>query len=435
MEVDQSRAEVKRAPRRRVLRIVVRVIAVIVVIALLINTIANYSANKEVQKELEALRAAGIPTTVEEVFGQEIPQERNAAPVYREAFEKIGDDVAEALRVLPRDSRDLRAMQEALPTARRALAENAEALTLLRRAVTFPDCRWNITITPPPGQTYFEGARPVFGGLRKSARLLTASAVVAMADGNFPQALQDFETAASLGNSLAAEGPLIAKLVQLVLVQQALSIFDMIVGNIELDAGDRTRLSRELARLAENIGMVQAMKAELVFGRALNEDMPKKWFIGRPILDRAEAHRLRYMRFVIDAGRKPIWQALDLLEARHREEYSGPSWKGVFGKMWAQSLSPVIIRSFETSGEALAKIEVRRAALARLAGEDGRILDPFTGKPLMFTETETGFKFWSVGRDKVDDGGNAMPGDEKPETPDDQGYDIVYEYREPNRTE
>jgi len=422
----------KGGKRKRILRIVVKVIVAVIVVALLASAIANHLGAKAVEKELDLLRSAGMPTTVDEAFLRTIPEDRNAAATYDRAFARITKESQEELaRCVPKDP--TADVTEALPVLKRIVGESAAIVALLREAETFPECHWNVTIRPPAAQTYFEATAPIFRGVRASVRLLQAGACVALAEGDSERALDDFKVAAALARSLDTQNTLIAKLVQMVMQDQALWILDRMLSTVNVSEDDARRMSQVLSRMAESTEMSQTMQGELVFGRACERDIRRPWMIiGTAHLRRAEAHRLGYMRFVIESAAKSPWEALDLLEERHRKEYSKPLGKGSFDKMWARMLSPAVIGAFEQNAGVLAKIEVRRAALTHLVGDHPEALDPFTGEPLFFEETETGFKFWSVGKDRVDNNGSAPP-ERKTTGHSDEGYDIVCEYPPPDR--
>lgn len=417
--------------RKRNLRIVVKVIVAVIVVDLLATAIANHLGARAIKKELDLLQSAGMPTTVDEAFIRTIPEDRNAAATYDRAFAKVTKESQEELaELIPKDSSD--DVTEALPVLKRVVGESAAIVALLREAGAFPECHWNVTIRPPAAQTYMEATAPFFRGARASVRLLQADVCVALADGEPGRALDDFKAAAALARSLDSQNTIIAKLVQIVVQDQALWILDRMLSTINVSEDDARHLSQVLLRMAESADVSQTMQGELFFGRACNEDMPNPWTIARPFLRYAEAHRLRYMRFVIEAAGKSPWEALDLIEERHRKEYSKPLRKRNLYRSWAHLLSPAIVKVFAQNAGILSKIEVRRATLARLAGDHPEIADPFTGAPLLFEETETGFKFWSVGKDRVNDNGAAPP-ERKTTGHSDEGYDIVYEYRPPDR--
>ena len=422
----ESDPEAKKSKRRRVTGIILKVILAVVVVGLIIIAISSHSSGKALRKELEALRAAGIPTEIEEVFERTIPEDRNAAPTYTIAFARIGGGISKSDLGIPRDPEG--DLTEALEDLRRIVAENAKALALLRKAATFPDCYWTVKIRPPAAQSYSQATQPIFSGVRSSARLLKADACVALAEGDTERALADFKACVALSRSLAMQNTLIAKSVQMVVQEETLWVLDRALAEANISAGDGKLLLDTLSELAGSTDLSGTLKGELVFGRACQRDMPGSSIIAGGFFRASETHRLRYMRFVIEAAGKPTWEGLDLVKERHREQYSGPLRKRDMAKMWAHLLSPQIVRAFEQNAGIRAKIEVRRAALMHLAGEEVDIADPFTGAPLFFAETEGGFKFWSVGLDRVNDGGTPAPAGKRI-GPDEKGYDIVYELR------
>ena len=424
MEADPPKASSK---RWRVVGIVLKVILAVVVVALLVNAIGNVMAARAIERELAALRAAGMPTTVEEAFGRTVPDDRNAAATYDRAFAGIDDETAKELKALPRDpNADVSAT---LPALERIVAENADTLALLQEAATFPQCHWAVAIQPPAAETYMKATRSVFRGARAALQLLSADVCVALARGDSRRAVEDFRTAVALSKSLDGQHTIIAKLVQMVTQDQALWIFDRIMDKANVTPEERQSLAEGLSQMAASADLSETMQGELVFGRACNADMPKGWIFARPVLRYAQAHWLGYMRFVIEAARQPPWEGLRLLEERQRTEYAEPLAKRDLVRMWAHLMSPAIIKVFEQNAAILAKIDARRAALAHLDGRDADIPDPFTGKPLAFAETDKGFKFWSTGKDREDNGGRGQPIDEKSKGLDADGCDLVYAYR------
>ena len=133
MEADP---EAKRSKRRRVTCIILKVIPAVVVVGLIIIAISSRSSAKALRKELEALRAAGIPTEVEEAFEQAIPEDQNAASTYTLAFAKIGEGISRSDLGIPRAPEG--DVTGVLGDLKRIVRENADALALLRKAATFP---------------------------------------------------------------------------------------------------------------------------------------------------------------------------------------------------------------------------------------------------------------------------------------------------------
>jgi len=383
---------------------------------------------KTLEDQVAELRAAGIATTVEEAFGPKMPDEENAALVYREAFEKFDPPLDDLdLEPLLRDPGDDDALNSLLPRARKAVAENAASLELLRRAAGMPKCRWDFVTAYAKAADWSDATQgAVLFDVRKAAHLLAAQAVVAVSDGDKQGALAAFETLSVLARTLEVESCNLVLLVKCVAERNLLGLHDLIQVRLNLDADDRGRMAAVLERAARADDLTNAMRGELIVTIAVLREMRRKEPFPVKLsgfMRRWRSRYIEFMGFAVEASEKKPWEALVAMKGEKAASIAGRS------QLVAMAVAP-IAGVFEAKVKLLAQVEVRRAALDELAGKQASGVDPFTGKPLLSRRTATGVKFWSVGPDGVDDGGKPEPVSSRRGTTE-TNYDIVYEYPAP----
>jgi len=114
-------------------------------------------------------------------------------------------------------------------------------------------------------------------------------------------------------------------------------------------------------------------------------------------------------------------------------------------------LLPALARAGDAELDAIARARVTRVALAveqwrmahgRWPDSLGQLVpeildelpaDPFTGKPLHWTRTDTGLTVYSVGIDATDEGGISLAEAKDPSRPGDEPFDIPFRLLDPER--
>ncbi len=298
---------------------------------------------------------------------------------------------------------------------------------------------------------------PYLGEMRNAARLLTGDARLAVHEGDPDRAIADVEATVGLAY-LAGEHPtIISQLVALALAGQA---GDMAM-EVLRSAGDSmngAQLARLDAALADSIGcadMAHGFSGE----RAMWADMVQRTYsdngrggglmtvegawsldgglFGAPRVPPTVPEKIgAFAMAVASPGRAEVTEVGEGVYDTATELIAVPMWefesspvRTKLGELSTARIGPMseMLPGLESAiltakrGEFLAEgarcvVAVHRyhaehgawpASLDALVGEflDAVPLDMYTGEPLQYERTEEGFKLWSVGYDRDNDGG------------------------------
>lgn len=269
--------------------------------------------------------------------------------------------------------------------------------------------------------------------VREVATLLQQDALVSAVDGKTADALDDALAVLALARGLDGEPFLISQLVRVALASVAVRVVERTLG---LGNADDAKLADVLSVLeaeAKASRILPALKGERAMTTQL-ADLIKKhpreaegMLDGRPpppvvtevaasaLLPETHARYLELMTKAIEIAEKEYGpEALSALEQIEADVKADTSLEG-------QALRLVVPAVFKCY-----TADVRVTALLRAAADAvefrrrpsstwvGRT-DPFTGKPLLFKQSDDGFAVYSTGPDKTDDGGtNVTDGGTKP---------------------
>ena len=198
------------------------VLLLLVTAALVAHRVWDYRASKVLQRELDAIRAAGDPLTLDELWPPEIePASDNAAYVYEEAselFARLGfDDFEASAGDGVSCSNPAAWSEETVVAIRDTLVKCAEPLALARKAAHMQRCRFDLKPgfppLPSPGR---------IKALRKTSRALCWSSGLRALDGDMHEALQEARAAFLTSRALADEPTLLSLTVRQVVMVIAL---------------------------------------------------------------------------------------------------------------------------------------------------------------------------------------------------------------------
>jgi hypothetical protein len=410
----------KKRFRLKVRHVILGVFGVLLLVAAVHMAVLSSGANRR----LEALRAAGQPTSVAEwVLRNKLPMGmENAAPLYQNAiaaFVKPPEDVN--LPFIGRKTVSLaRGAAFPEPMAKAVadyLAVNEKCLALLHEAAGIENCRYE-----------YEHGRvsAPFSDLRSCAQLLKLAAVNHACNGDSDAAVACVKDTLSLGDSLRNEPMLISYLVQnayaalgVTSIERALSLTTFTDSQLkDLDGalavtGGRIDLAHAMA--SERCGVIDDIR-----NPALREETRGlAWILRFPgVRSQGLIDVLDYMEDCI--------QAADLRgpqrETRFKEieaHFFGLSSLHIVAKVMA----PALMRISQLDSRVRAHLDLGRTALAieryRLArGAQPNQLadlvptyldqvptDPFDDQSIRYRRTEPGYILWSIMDDGQDNGG------------------------------
>jgi hypothetical protein len=363
---------------------------------------------REFEQEVAALKAAGVPVHSSMLAPPPVPEEENAAPLLAKAATLLegledppGNDWVDLSAEEGLDEKNLREYV----TRRRAILDKvAEALAR-------PQCRFPVD--------YGRGCQidnPRTRDLMRFAGILNARAVLELRAGDSAAAARDLRLMIRLSECLAIEPLLISQLVRLVILERAFDVLKK----------DRLDLSpaewRELGRLFEAPTFREVLAAAFEMERAVaiescrtcyfrgklpaegREPSDMGWMSGL-LMIKSGPHCLRMIGRVIALIRQPYAESRPAELQLTREHQQSTRWNELLSRL----ILPAFLRIH--GREAGAETNQRMAAAFCRIKADGRIpeslevVDPCTGKLLIYLKESGGFQLRSPGPDQKDDGG------------------------------
>ena len=400
---------------------------ILAILAVLIVLVGLYAVIRKgsVNRQLEALRAAGYPTSLAELADySKLPEgTANAAEVYLRAFatfvRPVDDVNIPYLGAAPSPDRGKPLAEPMVKAIAQCLASNQQCLSLLHEAGGIPDCDYDWD-----GRMYTAGTSQ-WGDLKHCAQLLVLEALYSAHAGDPNATIQCIEDGLRLADSLSRESVLIGYLVRVACISVALGGLERSLSLTAYTDAQLRELGDALTATADSLDFTQAMIAErclmiemcrnpaLAAGGSGAGGTPPR-FLGRWGLDDV----LDYMGKCVDASRLPPGQRLARFRAIEKE-VEDLSFLHVMIKMTAPAMSRVAALDLRMR----AHLDLTRTALAveryRLA--TGKLpealnalvpqylaqvpIDPFDGQALRYRRTDPGYLLYDVGEDGQDNGG------------------------------
>lgn len=369
---------------------------------------------KAVQQRLDAIRSAGYPVTAQDLTAwyPKIPDAENAAPIYREAFKHFSGE-APAMNELP-------AIGDPWPQPLRQeieklLAANGPTLELLHKAAGYARCQYDLNFAAK-----WEMKLPHIALIRRSSRLLTWDAALAVETGAPDRAVADIESLIGLARSLHREPVFYSQLARLgVLNATGWNLQDLLA---------RTALDEK--QLAMLYALLQAESDEYAFARALvaerctgistfldmKRDTPRSdretQIYLRNFFETDFAYYLNVMGGLIHEAESPLPERVAIHEEMSKLRDEPPE-----GSMVSAMVLPVLYRIAQ---EERVDITLLRAALCALGVERYRLkhsrlpdrieeivpeflesvpVDARHQRPLGYEKAEKGFIIFIAGKD------------------------------------
>jgi len=401
------------------------------------------SLSNRVSSEMDAIRAAGYPTSLSELdrwYKQ--PEGKNAADIYKKAFRALSDPERDNRKKLPMaGNAALPPPEEPIPpdmeaAIREYLNSNDRALELLHDAAEIDGCRYPVNLAQGFGVLL-----PHLQDLRDGVRLLSLRAALAAHRDQPDIATKALLSAFAVGRSLKNEPLLISELVRIGCDAIVLASLESTLARTELRSRHLSALREALEKCEMPDRLQQVFIAERAFGvgafqrgtqlcRFRPGPAGGPWLTplnhvyrisGVAYLD--ELAYLDTMETMIDAAGRP-WPE------RMRAFKAGAGTPGGFGgNSWiypvTHQILPGYTRAAKSAVRHAAKLRAARAALA-VAGyqlEHGELpeeldaltpgtleqvpRDPADGKQIRLIRKDDLWRFYSIGPDGKDDGGTA----------------------------
>jgi hypothetical protein len=415
--------------------------AFIIATALVAYNARKNSPVRKVQEEIARLKREGEPTSWQEI-APPVPKHLDGTPLLLKAVEQL--DAAQQ-KIPPNvwGTYNTQVLEAARP-----------ALKTFHQALAFPYWR----LVDPKQVAEFETPDEEYKALREFARLLSAEALQRKRKGNVDGALESCQTILKLCRHMDDEPYLIAFLVQrTIFAIGTRALWDEVLSDADASATAYRAVLAELRAWDIDRAFVRALKGERVFTNEMYEWLrsetqklrnpfslwqtvvgeksvdlmfllsPRNWFAENQLL------MLEFHRQLISVAQKGVpydrQQLRQLIAEFKRKCRKG--WTVTLGKReisWGRyPLAEVSIDTYDplldrvTDTHALQRVTEVALALRLYRKEHGRYpedlqalapkflpsvpSDPYDGKPLRYRKLQKGFKVWSVGGNRKDDGG------------------------------
>jgi hypothetical protein len=420
----------------KIRHIILAVFAVLLLAAVGHMAILSSGANRR----LEALRAAGQPTSLAEfALRNKLPMGmENAAPVYESAFVTFVPPPADVnipfvgKKTVPLD-RGAAFPEPMAKAAADCLAANEKCLALLHEAAGIESCRYEYD--------YRQGY-PRFQEMRSCGQLLKLATVHHALTGNADAAVGCIQDALRLSDSVRNEPWLLSHLVHCAYTGLAITGLERALSLTAFTDSQLRDLDEALAVTAGRIDLVHALVTERcsVIDRIQDPSIDGMKGPGAAILklpgirSQGLIDMLDYLEACIQAAGLPPVQRMARFEEIEKDLF-GLSHLHLLAKIVAPALARVSV----LDSRAHAHMDLARTGLAveryRLA--TGKLpeqltdlvpaylsqvpTDPFDGQPIRYRRTEPGYVVYSVTDDGKDNGGK-----EREDVGKNEPYDLCF---------
>ena len=421
---------------RRIVKWGVRIVLVLVVLVVAVWSIWNYSVGRALRNEIDRIRAAGEPVTFRELTAslEKVDQANDAGPSYAAALELLrgrdkGKD-AEIEKGLDKAAKDhVRPSSELLAEAEQLLKENRIALELIDTGRDLPGCNYDL------GLDYgLSFVMPRLGAARGTAKMNSLRTRVLAFQGKGDEASRSLLSSLRMLRMFDRQPILIHHLVRAACLSLALDDIPIILEFSYPSPDVMLELENELLQAEKSMNLKRVWIAERVYSLEIMRNLissPRKldaalqrrpaiaesWpnsFAWSPFTRSMALDQIRTYSQWIEASVNDWPEALDAIKESDEE-----GWIGVFSKILRPSIKRAVVltgRCIATARSARLAVMIERyrrskgslpTKLDEIEAASGEELprDPFTGRGLIYLQTSDGYKVYSVGDNRKDDGG------------------------------
>ena len=409
------------------------VLLVIIAAALVVRAALNYTEGRKLERTLADLKGRGIPLSVAELASP-CPEESNAGRLWKAAEELLVFDKDDAKVINEANLAFIRGnplepgQTEAVA---RLIEKNRPAIELIVEAAEKPCFQYG-----DPKVNAVERGMPKAVEMLRASRLLVFDAVLSADRGDVKRALERLRTGFRFASRVADEGPLIMGLVAV--AQQKLFLYGL--GRVAQGRTLGTELLLPLIQQFEpglwKETLSKSIRGERVFfldagrlmiggghdqraflGKTGLGERLLLW-LGRPLIKRDLIRGLLRYDEVEAQARRPFYETKDFREKYEKEIRTFP-WHAVLSRIAVPEMSAALMK--QSTLEALALTARAGLGCKVYKNQTGRypedlaalvpgilpevLVDPFTGKPLIYRLEGNGFIVYSLGSNEKDDGG------------------------------
>jgi tetratricopeptide (TPR) repeat protein len=418
-------------------------VLVLVALALAARFGLDFYADSEVEKKIDEVSKADRPVHFLQLSPAKVPSDQNAAVWMKAAFELLKETTHEndLDKVTEWHSKN---PFEPFPDELKKLAESllkksryAQALELLREAAKLDKCNFDLQ-----WHKGFVMELPHLAQIRSAVRLLRAEAFVQFQNGFPAEALSTCVVAIRLAGKLQYEPILISHLVQLACLGTTLEVLQAFMKAGDFTEEQYRELMNALYESDQTKSLENAFEGELCFGLDTFSRASAEVILLFETTDTAPSLRLLCIPVVCDVV---LWFARPVLKL-DKCEYISLMTKflnalpggdvAVIESLDREVQGELPFYCFITRLLMPALLGCKTATMRKIADRDLGYLamalriyrlrtgaypdslyklgpgiiseipnDPFTDKLYIYEPSGTGFKLYSVGENKVDDGG------------------------------
>jgi hypothetical protein len=405
--------------------------AVLAVVAVLAGLTALHllKSERNVERRLEALRAAGYPTSLAELaeYHKLPPGVPNAAEIYAQAFAAFvlppeADPSFWGMAGLPERGAPL--SEATVRLISESLAENQQCLALLHQAGEVEQCRYDWDLNEP---------LPDFTIMGDCSRLLQFAALLRAHQGRIEEALACIKDGLRLGESMRRQPLAISQIVRSHNDGKTLRALEHVLCRVVLTERQLIDLDNVLTTIQGHLDFADIMITErghmlgncrTAFAARKTDPSPRAAMLWLPgAKERTFADILDWMDTCIEAAQLPETQRLARFRQIRREVESLSDLHTII-KGSVPVMSPIV----ELDLMFRARLRLVRTALAleRYRLTTGKLppglealvpqyleqapIDPFDGQAIRYRRTTPGCILYSVDRDGQDNGGREHNG-------------------------
>ena len=395
---------------RKALKRILITLACLVTAVFIINAILVWRSSTALKKRLQAIQAAGQPLTLDGLRGDPISPQENASVYYRAAQKDI--------RAIERDLEELYKTDrwpdgpltaEDVRTAEQILAAYPEVKSLIDKGSLCSQYRSEIQYGPAFSD-FMSNSLEQMGYPRSIARYLTARCIVETARGRRDDALRTCVQILQLARAASNEPSLLGCLISIALQGSGADSANRVLRSGPVSDAARADLEAELAQHDPVEVYRHALITERTVGlAALRTRFPWPRFVWNKAavayLDLMDGELAQASRpyFMVSQANKPAarrprtpWGAMALM--------SQPALQAA-RDAFAQSRAALGCLHIVNSITVLEQQGKVVTDLRDLRLSDEKVTDPFSGQPLLVKKSASGWLVYSVGSDRIDDGG------------------------------
>lgn len=414
------------------------VLAVLLVIGLTIHAVLSFCWSRQIDRRLAEIRSHGEPIYAADLHTKKIPDNQNAAIIYKQAFK--------AYKKFPSstyDSRDTLSClfanypgeeEVSLADLRKLIEQNTEALKLIEKAALCPKCVFQMDEEP----SYFTI-------IPRLSKLITARAVLRARDNRQTDAISDLFLAFKFYDSLE-DFPIeqTAFNVRSNALKAALKGLEEIAQQGNLSTAQAEQIYSRLAAIRPDADIRTALINERALLNTHYDSARRDWQY-LICVDWAQGYQPSYLdtlpyRLIAFAWRPFSYKdqqiSLDLMEQNLKRVHlpyrklvrlypntnarSLPRYVFVAHIYYSLGQRLAAARDSAKANIGLAQVAMALTAYKNTHGSYPKSLDllkttpgwrlphdPFSGKSFIFQRTEKGFLLYSLGTDLKDNGGRA----------------------------